>query len=138
MKRRTRIRYMDSQKALMWDRWQQGEALHQIARLFDRHHSSVRGILAELSGIRPPVRRRSARALDLAEREDVSRALVAGHSIRLIAAMLGRAPSTISREIRRNGGPERYRASHADQAAWAERIVRRLVSWRCIPRWPSG
>ena len=118
MKRRSRIRYTDSQKAVMWDRWQQGESLHQIARLFDRHHSSVRGILAETGGIRPPTRRRSPRALSLAEREDVSRALVAGHSIRSIAAAQGRAPSTISREIRRNGGAERYRASHADQAAW--------------------
>lgn len=59
MKRRTRIRYTDSQKAVMWDRWRQGESLHQIARLFDRHHSSVRGILAETGGIRPPTRRRS-------------------------------------------------------------------------------
>lgn len=118
MKRRTRIRYTDSQKAVMWDRWQQGESLHQIARLFDRHHSSVRGILAETGGIRPPNRRRSPRALSLVEREDVSRALAAGHSIRSIAAAQGRAPSTISREIRRNGGAERYRASHADQAAW--------------------
>lgn len=118
MKRRTRIRYTDSQKALMWDRWQQGESLHQIAKLFDRHHSSVRRILVESGGIRPAPRRRSLRALSLAEREDVSRALVAGHSIRLIATTLGRAPSTISREIRRNGGAERYRASHADQAAW--------------------
>lgn len=75
MKRRTRIQYTDSQKALMWERWRQGESLHQIARLFDRHHSSVRGILAESGGIRPPARRRSMRALSLAEREDVSRAL---------------------------------------------------------------
>ena len=118
MKRRTRIRYTDSQKALMWDRWQQGESLHQIARLFDRHHSSVRGILAETGGIRPSTRRRSPRALSLTEREDVSRALVAGHSIRSIPATQGRAPSTISREIWRNGGAERYRASRADQAAW--------------------
>ena len=118
MKRRTRIQYTDSQKALMWDRWQQGESLHQIARLFDRHHSSVRGILAESGGIRPAPRRRSLRSLSLAEREEVSRALVAGHSIRSIATTLGRAPSTISREIRRNGGVECYRASHADQAAW--------------------
>lgn len=70
-------------------------------------------------GIRPPARRRANRALTLAEREHVSRSLVAGHSIRSIAAAaLGRAPSTISREIRRNGGAERYRASNADQAAW--------------------
>lgn len=76
MKRRTRIRYTDSRKALMWDRWRQGESLHQIARLFDRHHSSVRRILVESGGIRPAPRRRSIRSLSLAEREDVSRALV--------------------------------------------------------------
>lgn len=118
MKQRTRIRYTSAQKALMWDRWAKGESLHQIARLFDRHHTSVRGVLAESGGIRPPARRRSVRALSLAEREDVSRALAIGQSIRAIAAKLGRSPSTISREIRRNGGAERYRASHADQAAW--------------------
>ena len=118
MKQRTRIRYTDAQKGLMWDRWAKGESLRQIARLFDRHHTSVRGVLAESGGIRPPARRRSVRALSLAEREDVSRALVVGQSIRSIAAKLGRSPSTISREIRRNGGAERYRASHADQAAW--------------------
>jgi IS30 family transposase len=88
----------------MWDRWKKGESLHQIARLFDRHHSSVRGILAETGGIRPAARCRSTRALSLAERENVSRALVAGQSIRSIATTLGREPSTISREIRRNGG----------------------------------
>lgn len=118
MKRRARIQYTDSQKALMWDRWRKGETLHQIARLFDRHHSSVRGILAESGGIRPATRRRSPRVLSLAEREDVSRALVAGYSIRSIASMLGRAPSTISREIGRNGGVDHYRASRADQVAW--------------------
>jgi IS30 family transposase len=118
MKRRTRIQYTDSHKALMWDRWRKGESLHQIARLFNRHHSSVRGILAETGGIRPAARRRSPRALSLAEREEVSRALVLGHSIRSIASTLGRAPSTISREIGRNGGAGHYRASRADQAAW--------------------
>lgn len=118
MNRRSRIQYTDAQKGLMRDRWQKGESLHQIARLFDRHHTSVRGILAATGGIRRPVRRRSVRALTLAEREHVSRSLVAGHSIRSIAAALGRANSTISREILRNGGAERYRASHADQAAW--------------------
>lgn len=118
MKRRSRIQYTDGDKALMWDRWRRGESLHQIARLFNRHHTSVRGILAETGGIRPAARHRSPRALSLAEREDVSRALVAGHSIRSIASTLGRAPSTISREIGRNGGAGHYRASHADQAAW--------------------
>lgn len=117
MKRRKRIYYTDTQKALMWDRWQQGESLHQIASLFDRHHSSVRNILAEHGGIRPPVRRRSLRVLSLAEREEISRGLPAGRSIRTIAALLGRAPSTVSREIGRNEGPEGYRASQADHAA---------------------
>ncbi len=118
MRYRTRTNYSESQKALMWDRWQKGDSLHQIAKLFDRYHTSIRGILAETGGIRPAPRRRSRLALTLAEREDISRAVVAGHSIRSIASSLGRAPSTISRELSRNGGEERYRASQADQAAW--------------------
>jgi IS30 family transposase len=118
MKYRTRIYYSESQKALMWDRWQKGDTLHQIAKLFDRYHTSIRGVLAETGGIRPAPRRRSRLALTLAEREEISRAVVAGHSIRSIAASLGRAPSTISRELNRNGSEECYRASQADQAAW--------------------
>jgi len=118
MKRRQRINYTENQKALMWDRWQKGESLNAIARLFDRHHPSIEGILAETGGIRPAARRRSRLALTLAEREEISRAMVAGHSIRSIAVSLGRAPSTVSREIRRNGGRQQYRASPADQAAW--------------------
>ena len=115
---RPRIHYTESQKALMWERWQKGESLQQIAQLFDRNHSSIQGILAATGGIRPAPRRRSRWALTLAEREEISRAVVAGHSMRSIAAQLGRAPSTISREIKRNGGQECYRASQADQAAW--------------------
>ncbi|MFN2243865.1 MAG: IS30 family transposase [Anaerolineae bacterium] len=118
MKQRRRIYYTEAQKALMWDRWEKGESLAAIARLFDRGHSSIQGILAESGGIRPAPRRRSPRALTLAEREEVSRGVVVGRSLRSVAASLGRAPSTISREIRRNGGPQGYRASEADQAAW--------------------
>lgn len=118
MKYRTRTYYTDSQKALMWERWKQGWTLHEIGKLFDRHHGSVRQILAETGGIRPPERRRSCLALTLAEREEISRAVVAGLSIRAIAKTLGRAPSTVSREIKRNGGQENYRANQADQAAW--------------------
>jgi IS30 family transposase len=110
--------YSEADKALMWDRWQQGESLHKIAQLFDRHHHVVRRILARSGGIRPPPRKRSRLALTLLEREEISRGIVTGHSIRSIAASLGRAPSTISREIRRNGGRGDYRASNADQAAW--------------------
>ena len=115
---RSRIHYTESQKAQMWSRWQQGESLHDIARLFARFHTSVRGVLAESGGIRPSPRRRSSRVLSSAEREEISRGVVAGHSIRSIAASLKRAPSTVSREIRRNEGRDGYRASHADQAAW--------------------
>jgi IS30 family transposase len=118
MKYRTRIYYTEEQKALMWDRWQRGDSLATIARLFDRGHSSVQGVLQETGGIRPPQRRRSRRALTLSEREEISRDVVAGHSIRAIAGLLGRSPSTVSREIQRNGGRDRYRASQADQAAW--------------------
>ena len=118
MKYRTRLYYTEEQKALMWDRWQQGDSLHQIAQLFDRNHSSIQRILAETGGIRPAARKRSRLALSLAERKERSRAVVAGHSIRSIATSLGRAPSTISREIRRNGGLSCYRANRADQTAW--------------------
>src|SRR6202795_325746 len=115
---RPRIHYTESQKALMWERWQKGDSLHQIARLFDRNHSAIQGILAPTGGIRPAPRCRSRLALTLAEREEISRAVVAGHSMRSIAAQLGRAPSTISRELKRNGSQACYRASQADQSAW--------------------
>ena len=118
MKQRPRIYYSDSQKAKMWERWKDGWTLHRIAQLFDRSHSSIQPIIAETGGIRPAQRHRSALALTLAEREEISRALVIGHSIRSIAARIGRAPSTVSREIERNGGRVGYRASRADGAAW--------------------
>ena len=118
MKQRPRIYYSSEQKNLMWDRWQKGESLHSIARLFDRHHPSIQRILSETGGIRPPTRSRSRLSLTLAEREEISRGLVASQSLRLIAASLGRAPSTVSREINSNGGRRYYRASKADQAAW--------------------
>jgi IS30 family transposase len=147
MKYRARICYTESQKAQMWDRWQKGESLHQIARLFDRRHSSVRGVLAASGGIRPAARRRSERTLSLAEREEISRGVVSGQSIRSIAAALGRAPSTVSRELRRNGQSSGYRASRADQAAWdrarrpktcklaQHRAVARQVAAKLQQRW---
>ena len=118
MKQRPRIYYSESQKALMWERWRKGDSLQKIAQLFDRNHSAIQGILARTGGIQPAPRRRSRWALTLGEREEISRAIVADRSIRSIAASLGRAPSTISREIKRNGGLERYRANQADQGAW--------------------
>ena len=118
MKQRSRIYYTQEQKNLMWDRWHAGDSMCEIARLFDRGHSSVQNILVETGGVRPRPRKRSPRSLSLSEREDISRGIVAGSSIRAIATSLGRAPSTVSREIRRNGGRRRYRANKADEAAW--------------------
>ena len=118
MKGRRRRHYTEAEKALMWDRWQQGESLASIARLFETSHSAIQNVFSHTGGIRPPERRRSRLALTLAEREEISRGLVAGQSIRSIAASLGRAPSTVSREIRRNGNQHHYRANKADAAAW--------------------
>ena len=115
---RTRIKYTAEQKTEMWDRWQRGESLNAIGRVFDRPSSSIFGQLAPTGGIRPPERRRSRLALTLPEREEISRGIVADHSIRSIASQLKRSPSTISREIKRNGGYDSYRASMADQIAW--------------------
>jgi IS30 family transposase len=118
MAQKPRIYYTDTHKALMWERWRQGESLQKIAQLFGRNHSSISRILAETGGIRPAPRCRSRLALTLDEREEISRAVVAGQSIRSIARSIGRAPSTVSREIKRNGGEDSYRATKADQSAW--------------------
>ena len=115
---RTRIKYTAAQKADIWDRWQRGDALTAIGRSFDRPSSSIFNMLAPTGGIRPPPRRRSRLALTLAEREEISRGLACDLSLRAIAARLGRAASTISPEVNRNGGLHHYRASRADEAAW--------------------
>ncbi len=141
MKQRPRIYYTETQKALMWDRWKKGESLQQIAQLFDRSHGAIQGILVRSGGIRPAQRCRSRLALTLAEREAILRAVVAGQSIRSAATSLGRAPSTISREIKRNGGQECYRANQADQAAW-DRTLRpktcKLVKNRTLAHIVAG
>ena len=116
----TRIYYTEADKALMWDRWQKGESLNEIGRYFGRSHTSIQNILSQTGGIRPPARKRALRSLSLSEREEISRGIVAGRSMRSIALELGRAPSTISREISRNGGRRRYRANKADQSAWEQ------------------
>ena len=117
MKYRTRTNYTDAQKALMWDRWQKGDSMKEIGRLFDRGHTTVQRILTQGGGIRPRERKRSPLALTLVEREVISRGLASQLSMRAIAAQLGRSPSTVSREIHRNGGYASYRASSAEDAA---------------------
>ena len=118
MKQRRRIYYSALQRAEIWDRWQRGESMSSIGRCFERESSSIFSVLSPSGGIRPPDRNRSRRTLSLIEREEISRGLVASRSLRAIAAQLGRAPSTISREVGRNGGADRYRATLSDQSAW--------------------
>ena len=122
MKRRKRIRYTPEQQAEIWDRWKRGETMHDIGRAFDRFHSTFSGMIRATGGIRPPVRTRSRLALTLSEREEISRGLVAGRSMRGVAAAIGRAASTVSREISRNGGTRAYRATKAERRAWDQAL----------------
>ena len=115
---RTRIKYTAAQKADIWDRWQRGESMTSIGRVFDRPSSSIFNHLSSAGGIRPPSRRRSQLSLTLSEREEISRGIASHLSLRTIATQLGRSPSTVSREINRNGGLEHYRANQADKATW--------------------
>ncbi|WP_432473441.1 IS30 family transposase [Amphritea sp. HPY] len=118
MARRPRLKYTHSLKAEIWDRYEAGYSLWSIARSIDRSSSSIYRQLAPTGGIRPPERKRSKNALSMTEREEISRGIVANLSIRTIALNLGRSPSTISREINRNGDYDSYRATQADQNAW--------------------
>lgn len=111
-------KWSDEQRSELWRLWKAGQSVTAIGRTLGRGSSSIHDLLAVRGGIAPMPRRRSALALSLSEREEISRGLAAGNSIRSIAAGLGRSPSTVSREIVRNGGCGRYRASAADQAAW--------------------
>ncbi|MDB2369178.1 IS30 family transposase [Octadecabacter sp.] len=118
MKYRTRTFYTAKQKFEMWDRWQRGESMSSIGRHVKRASSSIFPHLAQFGGVRPPDRKRSQCGLSLVEREEISRGLVAQQSFRFIARNLKRSPSTISREVRRNGGRQAYRAARSDQRAW--------------------
>lgn len=147
MKQKRRRYISESEMSSIWDRWEKGESLNEIARDLGRYHSAIQGALARTGGIRPAPRRRSCLALTMDEREEISRGLVAGYSVRAIAAELGRAPSTVSREIQRNGGRRRYRANKADEAAWqralrpkacklvGNRRLARIVATKLKARW---
>jgi IS30 family transposase len=103
----------------MWSRWKAGQSLHEIGRAFGKSHVVIHFLLARHGGIAPATRRRSLRTLTLAEREDISRGIAGGSSIRKIARGLQRAASTVSREVVRHGGRPLYRANDADRQAWA-------------------
>lgn len=105
-------------KAEVWRRWKDGQSHSDIGRALGKHPASVHGVVAANGGIVPLPRRRSRRALGWEEREEISRGIAAGDSMRMISAAIERAPSTVSREIARNGGRDRYRANVADEAAW--------------------
>ena len=139
--------YHGCESSEIWDRWQRGEGLKLIGRVFGKTSSSIFAHLRPHGGIRPVPRRRSRRVLSLAEREEISRGVAAGASLRSIAGRLGRAASTVSRELRRNGGHRRYRAAAADKRAWNRALrpkpcklathepLRLLVSERLEQNW---
>ena len=112
------VNMSDEMREEIWDRFAAGELPYTISKDLGRFPFAVHQMLSLTGGVRPPRPTRSPRALSADEREEISRGLVAGESLRSIAGRLGRAPSTISREIARNGGSRRYRACQADRRAW--------------------
>ena len=115
----SQILFTAKQKAELWERWKNGQSVLAISRALERRNKSgVQRIVAVHGGIAPAPRRRAVAALRLEEREEISRGVAAGRSVRRIARGLRRSPSTISREIRRNGGSQAYRANRADRRAW--------------------
>jgi IS30 family transposase len=120
----SRIWFTAEQKVELWERWKQGQSISSISRALERKtKGGVQRIVVVHGGIAPSARRRAAWTLELGEREEISRGIAAGLAIRAIARCLGRSPSTISREIARNGGKQAYRATRADKKAW-ERALR--------------
>src|SRR5712692_8593339 len=118
MSEENRSRLSPAQRTDIWSRWKAGQSLHEIGRAFGKPHSSIRCLLLPRGGIPPAVRRRSRLALTLAEREDISRGIASGWSIREIARRLHRAAATVNREVTRHGGRPAYRAHEADSQAW--------------------
>lgn len=116
--RHTRRAFTEQETIEIWQRWKKGESLESIGRSLERFPDTIYYVLSKHGGVKLPVRTRASRALSLQEREEISRGLAEGRSLRSIAQQLHRAPSTISREVRRNGGSGAYRATQADNAAW--------------------
>jgi len=115
---RKRGRLSAEQKVDLWSRWKAGQSLHEIGRALGKDHVVIQFLLARHGGIAPAARRRSLRVLTLAEREDISRGIASGCSMRVIDQRVSRASSTVSREVARHGGRAQYRANEADQQAW--------------------
>jgi IS30 family transposase len=115
---RARRGYSAQERRELWERWKRGESISEIGRALDRAPGTIHCTIRQHGGVFPRERRRSRLALTVEEREEISRGLAAGESARAIAARLGRFPSTISRELERNGGRRGYRAAEADRRAW--------------------
>ena len=142
-----RSRLSAAQRTDVWRRWKAGESLHEIGRAFSKPPSCIHCLLVPRGGIAPAARVRSRLALSLAEREDISRGIAAGSSIREIAIFLDRAASTVSREVTRHGGHSAYRAHEADSQAWKcalrpkrcllarNRKLRKIVANRLVLNW---
>jgi hypothetical protein len=123
MKWTSRIWFTPRQKAELWERWNHGQCVSEIARTpGGRNESGVYRILALNDGIIPAPRRRALVALRLKESEEISRGIAARRSTRRNTGDLGRSPSTVSREIRRNGGGQGCRANRADRRAWDQAL----------------
>ena len=143
-----------SQKKELWERWKHGQSMNEIARVFSKQRGSIHSVIQFSGGIEPSARRRSRGVLSLREREAISRGLAEGESMRRIAYSIQRAPSTVSREVRRNSGRAQYRAAAADQRAWdnalrpkpcrlaihrrLQKIVARKLSLNWSPEQVSG
>lgn len=121
-----RVGFTSAQSAELWERWKTGTGVKAIARALGKSHSCILAHMSPTGGIRPPPRHRSPVALTLAEREEISRGVVVGRTVRAMAKAMARAPSTISREITRNGGSGRYRAAAADKRAWKKALRPKL------------
>jgi len=106
-----------AERAEIWTRRVAGEPIWVIARHMGRSRKTVHAQVVATGGVRPRTPQRSRRELTAGEREELSRGLAVGNSCRAMAKRLGRAPSSVSREVRRNGGREGYRAAEADLAA---------------------
>ena len=118
MEQSRRYGFSSDDRRDLWRRFREGQSLHEIARAFSKEAGSIRCVVAATGGISPAPRKRPPWALTLGEREEISRGVAAGRSVRKISAKMKRAPSTVSREVRRNGGRRAYRASDAEGRAW--------------------
>jgi IS30 family transposase len=139
--------YSSAERRELWERWRRGESVGEIGRALGRDRSAIGHVIHRCGGVMPAVRRRSRLALTVAEREEISRGVAAGESLRRVAARLGRSPSTVSREISRHGGRRRYRAGEADRRAWqsgrrpqvcklaANRLLAGLVAGKLEQEW---